>query len=75
VEDVDEAIRLVRASKASLEDDDTLDSLQKREIDDPTTRIYRLVCELIKASEHGTVRFNQVRRVQCDSIYCTYGGD
>ncbi|KAH9260688.1 hypothetical protein BASA81_001155 [Batrachochytrium salamandrivorans] len=60
--DVDEAIRLVRSSKSSMEDDeDALDVLEMRERDDPTTRIYRLVCELLKSKTTGEVPNPQLR--------------
>ena len=44
-EDVDEAIRLVRASKSSLEENETVET----ERDDPISRIFRVLSEMIKA--------------------------
>lgn len=62
-EDIDEAIRLVRASKLSLEDDETLE--QERIRDDPISKVFRIVSDLLKSrmdenERNPTVSFAEV---------------
>ena len=60
-EDVDEAIRLVRASKASLEDENS----GEFDKDDPISRIFRIISEMLKArtdenDANPSIRYNEV---------------